>query len=942
MAMAWDEEEEACSAPNAAVSFEIPQKKQNSNGVAPTQTSLNPDDADLLHLSECTVSSCPRCCYAKRKESWSKRFPLITEDMRSRGFRPEAAPVAKRAWLTESWLAGREKGPSFGLGCVACAEAHASRNPYCNFEVSPHSTAALNNFGKHHTSKAHFDNVLKFFEVDLGPSGLILDFAPSADEFKTVWLELRKGIAPSQGVPSVGGGNKVSRMAMCLSEAQWSFDRDFVRDASCLSMTRDERAGRLLIRFQACKEDLTTRTGIFGQINDGGTGAVQIAKGTMRVVEQFCTVGKVGAGQGSLDQDLKEKVLAITEAITVDSASDELLAGVLMAHGSEGEFAKVFHNHKATIRDKTHASRKIIERPAKADPYLHQVSQTFLFSRESITQRIQHSREFSSIFEQKVHDIYRKTAKNLRAAKHRFESWSTPAARFSAFNDAINETAARIISARRDEKVADDANAYFMALDEESRLSMAMLADYSHDCLVMTRMLDNEDVETSELQSQIADFSKKLLFLYQQGHCKNVGYTKQALAALKCMRLLKLKDGSTKSLGGPGHPKEDVLQRCLDRMACLSKLALVALKTEFPSFDLLSCFSVLALSTSESKLTAKLAAEQDEQVLLHLKKLAQVFDVDLDALREEVGILRPIARRILLDTKCTTKAAWRQAFQKAQRHAEKAGEGATFKAIRAVLLRHACFCASTSGVEQNFSSFDRLFGNQRLGSRSETEINIMKLMIDSQDKEEHDMVVQRARETWVRHFGLVRHHHEPRIDKGCARTSKLDSTGTVASMSRKRLREVEKLMEEFVDEDISEMDIANLQGWSDGHAAELEFQQSKRRKIKVEALRDGHLVHEEMDMEVQADAEEQKKKDKQNRQRRVAKATRVLEETTARGLDKDEMRGMRIFMEDTVKTPELVERAGFLLMPIVNKRMEVQRGFGERFPRARGGFYHMS
>ena len=275
---------------------------------------------------------------------------------------------------------------------------------------------------------------------------------------------------------------------------------------------------------------------------------------------------------------------------------------------------------------------------------------------------------------------------------------------------------------------------------------------------------------------------------------------------------------------------------------------------------LVAWLSVLALSARESKPNAKMAEEQTKLHSLRLKKLAQVFAVDVDALREEVELLRPIARTILLDTRCTNKDAWRDALRKAHRRVAKAGAGANFEALRAVLVRHACFCASTSGVEQTFSKFDRLFGNQRLASHNDTEVNIMKLIIDTPDAEESDIVVQRARETWARHFGLARHHAEPRIDKGCERASSKAVTGnSVMSISRKRLREVQNLMEEFADCDISEKDIAELRGWSGSHAMELEFQQSKRRKIKVEALKDGHLIDEEMDMEVQADAAEREK-----------------------------------------------------------------------------------
>ena len=53
-----------------------------------------------------------------------------------------------------------------------------------------------------------------------------------------------------------------------------------------------------------------------------------------------------------------ELLLGKVESLTVDSASDELLAGQLLAGGTRPEDTAIAPNLKLVIRDVTHASRR--------------------------------------------------------------------------------------------------------------------------------------------------------------------------------------------------------------------------------------------------------------------------------------------------------------------------------------------------------------------------------------------------------------------------------------------------------------------------------------------------------------------------------------------------------------------------------------------------------
>ena len=52
---------------------------------------------------------------------------------------------------------------------------------------------------------------------------------------------------------------------------------------------RDERHGRLAIRFMAVAPDLTTRSGCLGQARQAGTGADNVSLATWAVMKRACS-----------------------------------------------------------------------------------------------------------------------------------------------------------------------------------------------------------------------------------------------------------------------------------------------------------------------------------------------------------------------------------------------------------------------------------------------------------------------------------------------------------------------------------------------------------------------------------------------------------------------------------------------------------------------------
>ena len=117
----------------------------------------------------------------------------------------------------------------------------------------------------------------------LGPNGLAILGAPPKEEFMQVWNECCKGLRASAG-SDVGSRNRIWRMLWCISEVLKQRKAKFLRsDATVVSIFRDERAQRLLIRFHAVDGKFNIMKGVLGQAKEFGTGAENIVKATKSI-----------------------------------------------------------------------------------------------------------------------------------------------------------------------------------------------------------------------------------------------------------------------------------------------------------------------------------------------------------------------------------------------------------------------------------------------------------------------------------------------------------------------------------------------------------------------------------------------------------------------------------------------------------------------------------
>ena len=463
-------------------------------------------------------------------------------------------------------------------------------------------------------------------------------------------------------------------------------------------------------------------------------------------------------GAAPLPDAVFDAVAGMIEAVTVDAASDELLAAefqrgqcigaaeqeLLRLRGDraaparearvlEGAAADVTDqptlqrllsltpNLKLIVRDVTHASRRVTAKPEAADEHLEELTRRLFVDKHSITQITQHSdvwrREFAC-FVERQEDGSGGRVINVRAAQHRHESKAKPRGRFVLNLDAFLQTALLIVADRHGQEVRKDAIAFLRDLTVEDAVQVAMLADAADEALLFTRQLDDENVDPGQLSAIVERFLTALRVLFLEGGCVDLpGFTSHMLGQLQKPRSFQpAPTQPARTFGGPGAISSDLAERCLARMQRYARLAAEVTRAEFPNFDILSAYRVFHLEAPELRLRGGCAALArhnltDQQRGQRLAKFG-----DRDAANVEAHYLAhyPIAMAHKVATPCDNGTAWRFAIDAMSRKHHCSIEKHPAADFIHVAMRYLCFGVSIAAIEQSFSALKRLFGEQGL------------------------------------------------------------------------------------------------------------------------------------------------------------------------------------------------------------------------------------
>ena len=222
-----------------------------------------------------------------------------------------------------SWLDVKQQ--PWGVGCKVCKETGVS-NPFASYSMTKKGQLQNCNLMKHHKSKAHRAAVKEWLKEGgcVGPSP---DEALSLSQFQ----ELMECFGEKRSLTQ-----KELQMAWCLAEGLKALDQKFIAKSSHISLMRDERHGRLTVRFMAVAPDLTTRSGFLGQARQAGTGADNVSLATWAVMKRACSrfyMAPLSQNPGRLKKNLFKHLRSRVVALAADAASDEMASCEILRSG---------------------------------------------------------------------------------------------------------------------------------------------------------------------------------------------------------------------------------------------------------------------------------------------------------------------------------------------------------------------------------------------------------------------------------------------------------------------------------------------------------------------------------------------------------------------------------------------------------------------------------
>ena len=256
--------------------------------------------------------------------------------------------------------------------------------------------------------------------------------------------------------------------------------------------------------------------------------------------------------------------------------------------------------------------------------------------------------------------------RNLRAAKHRFESTTKPLGRFCLHLPAIIEVAHSIACARSCSQEGRSMAQWLQSISSVDLLLLAMLADAHDEGLMLVRCFDNSQVDLADLANNLSTFTDHLRCLFDQAMCWTVeGYTSHVLQLLAShtIAIPAVGVGITRIMPPATEADKD---HALTKMKVWMQLAVSVLEAEFPSFSLVRAFAILDLGIEKPAMTlasdnlANINRQEND-----IARLAQAFKLDASLLRAELSHMRPRAQAVKQQIGCSTQEAWRKVTQKA-------------------------------------------------------------------------------------------------------------------------------------------------------------------------------------------------------------------------------------------------------------------------------------
>ena len=523
-------------------------------------------------------------------------------------------PIVLERWPIEASIKDEAKGHTwvcadvdsnnfFSWYCAPCASSHCLRQKRRTYSDSQIGRAfKIGNLVRHQNTKAHADAVCEFFQLEPFDSATTRSGAPPVAIFREVFKLFVDGKAPDKGyelgVHGLVDTLKARQLLWLTFESLKEMRRNKLKDAAVICLMRDERDIREHIRFRCCSPKAELTAGFMGQV-EVDSSALSINAGTMDVIKHMCTKWHGVPAylrldvQPAFDQAAFDNITRCTEAIATDSADNEIAATRDLSV-TTNFLAKTPH----ILRDSTHSARRVLSRGFAADQVLNNVMGFLFMWSESLGQLMHHSSHLANMYKECVREFPSSTTSSifgtLRTAKHRFESQMTPLSRIVLNTSAFLQFAVRLCILRKGTREGRIAKTFLETISFQILLMAAMMADAGSEVLVLLRALDTEELmEPAAIMQTVEDYLDRVTWLFFHDGCLETdSYTAVMMKWLADSHYFVV-DGKGRSLGG-GPPTRGDLDYCFARIRSWVVLARDVVHAEFPSFELVSCFSAFA------------------------------------------------------------------------------------------------------------------------------------------------------------------------------------------------------------------------------------------------------------------------------------------------------------------------------------------------------------
>ena len=349
-----------------------------------------------------------------------------------------------------------------------------------------------------------------------------------------------------------------------------------------------------------------------------------------------------------------------------------------------------------------------------------------------------------------------------------------------------------------------------------------------------------------------------------------------------------------------GKPNDALIRRCLGRMVNWVIVAESTLRAEFPSFETIQAFQAFNVVRVDRDDAAGHGAAANRDRRVQLRKLATAFNIvqPLDTLQTQLSGLWHIAERVATEEHVSSRDAWRKAISIVKRARDRGPS--TCDALLEVLVRLWASGASTSGVEQSFSSVSRSAGLW-FRALSPGHLNDRMEVLDLA-KADEPAVIKIAQKHWRAFYGAPR-------ASGEGRRSKRRDTGLVKSMPKQTERSFRAKRKAAVDVAVEAakargpvVATRNIDVWAGTQDKELEFAANKRIVRLSEEVAMGQDVSDLSCDDLKAVVEElDRKKKRDERYVAAAKKRRKIQE----GPTRTSLSGSTVYFDRAISADQL-------------------------------------